>query len=308
MMGRLLSEEGGEGGEGGGAAAAAAAVADDPSTPPSFDATGIFNADGGFEAIGSKYANDDTDAEYIDRHFKGKTPAQLAKILKDNQTAARAKSLTYPGAEATDDDKARWNAGAGVPEKVEQVMPENFEEFQNATGWTPEVATPVIQAMIDAGTPGPAITAAIAAVQAAASGQGEQWAEQAQEARAAGETEVREAFGAEFDGKINGAMVAVEKLGLKSGLSQEQIDDVKAGVQEIRNPAITRMFANLADSISEAAYRGPGAAGMADGFRGPAEEASAIMNDSSHPMHEKYMSGDRRVNDHVDGLLDKAHN
>ena len=43
-----------------------------------------------------------------------------------------------------------------------------------------------------------------------------------------------------------------------------------------------------------------------DDFRGPAETAQAIMEDDTHPMHAKFMSGDDAVHKHVDNLLAKA--
>lgn len=302
-FGVIRNEEGGD--AGGGGTAVADSVAD-PSTPPTFDATGIFDREGKFADIGERYKTDEVDAEYINRHLKGKTPSEVAKILKDNQTAARAKNIAYPGLEATDDDRARYNAAVGVPESVDQVMPEDFESFQNATGWTPEVATPVIDAMIKAGTPGPAITAAIAAVQEAAENQGQQWAAQAQEAQESAKAQVLEAFGTDAEAKINSATTAAEKLAMKAGLTQEQIDDVKAGVSEIRNPAITRMFAELSGTIQEAAYRGPSATSKAEEFMPPKELANAIMNDENHPMHSKFMAGDDEVNNYIDELLLKA--
>lgn len=302
-FGGIRNEEGGD--AGGGGAAVADPVAD-PSTPPSFDASGIFNRDGKFTDIGERYKTDDVDADYINRYFKDKTPSDVAKILKDNQVAARSKSVTYPGADATEDDWTRYRSAVGVPESVEQVMPEDFESFQNATGWTPEVATPVIDAMIKAGAPGPVISASIAAVQAAAENQGQQWAAQAQEAQEAAKAQVLEAFGTEMAEKVNSATTAAEKLAMKAGLTQEQIEDVKAGVAEIRNPAITRMFAELSGTIQEAAYRGPSATSKAEEFMPPKELANAIMNDENHPMNAKFMAGDDEVNDYVNDLLLKA--
>lgn len=278
----------------------------DPSIPPQFDASGIFNLDGQFGEIGERYATDDVDADYINRHFKGKTPSEIAKTLKDNQTAARAKGVSYPGAEASEDDWVQWRKAAGVPESADQVMPEDFEAFQNATGWTPEVAQPVLDAMIKAGAPGPVITAAIGAVQQAAAAQIEAWTAEGQQSHEANVDEVRKAFGAETDARIDGGVVAAEKLGLKSGLTQEQIDEVKEGIREVRNPSITRMFANLADAIRAAAYQGPGAASMASVYEGPREEAEAIMGNPKHPMHQKFLEGDREVHTYLDDLLDKA--
>jgi len=302
----IRNEEGGESAGSGAVAEPVADMASDPSIPPSFDASGMFDEDGRFLEIGDRFKNDSVDADYINRNFKGKSPAELAKMLKDNQTAARAKSISYPSADATDEDWSRYREMAGVPESVEQVMPEDFDSFQNATGWSEEVATPVIQTLINAGTPGPAISAALAAVQEAAASQAEQWQTEAQQRQEEGKQQLLQAFGTETESRINGATVAAEKLGIQAGLTQDQIENVKAVVSEIQSPELTRMFAHLGDAISEAAYRGPGQSAKVDDFRGPAETAQAIMEDDTHPMHAKFMSGDDAVHKHVDNLLAKA--
>ena len=77
-------------------------------------------------------------------------------------------------------------------------------------------------------------------------------------------------------------------------------------MSQIDSPELTRMFAHLSDAISEASYRGPGQTAKVDDFRGPAETAQAIMEDSQHPMHAKFMAGDDAVHKHVDTLLAKA--
>lgn len=300
--------------EGGGAAVAEPATspettttsAADPSVPPSYDATGLFSPDGKFESIGEKFGNDSVSADFIDRNFKGKSPAELALHLKNNVEAARARQVAYPNAESSEEDWGAWRKAAGVPESVEQVMPEDFESFQNATGWTPEVAQPVIDAMIKAGTPGPAISAAIAAVQTAATTQGEAWKSEGQEAHLAKENALNEVWGVEKDAKISAAQGAAEKVAIKAGLSEDEVADISAGIKDLRHPGLTRVFASLADTIAEASYKGPAAASMADQFRPPREEAQSIMNDTNHPMHGKYRSGDREVHDHVDRLLKKA--
>ena len=302
----IRNEEGGDAGGGAAVADPTEEYGSDPSTPPTFDASGMFDADGKFQEIGDRFKNDSVDADYINRNFKGKSPSDLAKMLKDNQTAARAKSVSYPGADATDEDWSRFREAAGVPESADQVMPEDFESFQNATGWTEEVATPVVDALIQSGAPGPAITAGLAAVQEAAAAQAEKWQAEAQERREAGKQQLLEAFGTETDARINGATVAAEKLGIQAGLSQEQIEGVKQVVSQIDSPELTRMFAHLSDAISEASYRGPGQTAKVDDFRGPAETAQAIMEDDQHPMHAKFMAGDDAVHKHVDTLLAKA--
>lgn len=278
----------------------------DPSVPPQFDASGLFNIDGKFEEVGERYASENVSADFINRYFKGKTPTDIAESLKANQAAARAKAVTYPNAESTDEDRAAWNKAANVPESVEQVMPEDFESFQNATGWTPEVAQPVIDAMIQAGTPGPAITAAIAAVQQAATAQGEAWQAAAQEESETAQQAVREAFGVEYDAKISQAQAAAERAGINAGLSADEVADLVKGVGEVRNPFITRAFAAISGSIQEAQYKGVQGGNLAGAYMGPREEAFDIMNNPTNPMYEKYRASDKAVHAHVDGLLAKA--
>lgn len=295
-----------EGGDVGGGASTDSDAIDDPSTPPTFDASGIFDSDGRFGDIGSRYQSDDIDADFINRNFKGKSPTEVAQILKNNQIAARAKSIAYPGADASSEDIQRFREAAGVPEEVSQVMPEDFESFQNATGWTQEVATPVIQALIDANTPGPAIAAGLAAVQQAAAAQAEAWIAESQEAKEAGRQEVMQAFGPNAQDKINAAAESVERLGINAGISRDAIDQIKQTVTEMSNPALTRMMAHLGGAIADAQYRGPGQSAQVDEFRGPRETAIAIMEDDNHPMHAKFMAGDSKVNAYVDELLAKA--
>jgi hypothetical protein len=310
----LMNEEGSVGGGGIGIASSVAdppastpeSTVPDPSVPPSFDAKGLFSPEGAFEKVGDRYANDDVSAEFIDRNFAGKTPTEVAKILKDNMTAARQKGVQYPNAEASDEDRAIWNKAAGVPEAVGQIMPEDFETFQNATGWTPEVTTPVLEAMINAGTPGPAIAAALEAVQKAAASQGEQWQAAAKEALETSQSAIRDDWGVEYDSKISSAQAAAERVGVKAGLTEDEISDLVSGVGEVRNPSITKAFAVLAETIQEAAYKGPASTSVAKEFMGPKEEAFDIMNNTSNPMYEKYRTSDKDVHDHVDRLLAKA--
>lgn len=303
----VRNEEGGE--VGGGAAMTDSEVSGgvDPSVPPTFDASGIFDSDGRFGDIGSRYQTDDIDADFINRNFKGKSPSEVAKILKDNQIAARAKSIAYPGEDANEADIQRFREAAGVPSEVSQVMPEDFESFQNATGWSEEVATPVIQALIDANAPGPVISAGLAAVQEAATKQIEAWQAESAQAQEAGRLEIRDDFGPDYQQRVDGAVTAAEKLGVKSGLNQEAIDQIKDMVGNMSNPGLTRMFANLGDAITEAAYRGPGHTQNVDEFRGPGDIARAIMEDSNHPMNAKFLAGDNDVNKYVDELLAKAY-
>lgn len=305
QTGFLMNEEGASGG---GAAVAAPTPsggegAASEGQVPSFDASGIFDHEGKFNAIGERYQNEEVKGDYINQHFKGKTPAEVAKILKDNQTAARAKAVTYPGADATEEDWSRYREAVGVPQEVSQVMPENFEEFQNATGWTPEVANPVVEALIQAGAPGPVITAGMAAVQAAAAQQGEAWAAEAKAAQDAAKAAMQEKYGTKYQAKMDNVSVAVDKAGVLAGLDQAEINDIKEGLQSFRHPGLTRLLAVMGDTVQEAAYRGPGAAQKADEFRGGMDTSNAIMNDPSHPLYEKYWAGDRQVNAHVDNLL-----
>ena len=292
--------------EGGSASPATDTAATDTSTPPTFDTAGIFDEDGNFGEIGDRFKTEDIDADYINRNFKGKTPAQVAKILKDNQTAARAKSVAYPGMDASDEDRQRYNQAVGVPEDVNQVMPEDFEGFQKATGWTPEVATPVIQSLIDSGTPGPAITAGLEAVQKAAELQGQAWAADMEKAREEGKQAIMETFGGDTSARVGAAADAAEKLAIKSGLPEDRVNAIKEGVLSMDNPEMTLMFSHIAGEIKDAAYRGPSAAAKADEFLGPREQAMSIIEDSNHPMHEKYLSGDDGVHAHIDHLLKKA--
>lgn len=291
--------------EAGAAAGESAAGQEQQGAPGGFDSSGLFNEAGQFGEIGAKYANEEAgvSAEFIDRYFSGKTPGEVAQSLYENKRAASQKAVAYPGGDASDDDRAAWNSAAGVPDSVEQVLPENMEEFTKATGWTNDTAVPVIQAMIDAGAPGPVIQAATAAVHKAATGQIEAWNAEAAEAHKAAEESFRQKYGEETGAKLEAAQEAAGKLAEKAGIDPAAIEDIKQGIGDFRRPELTQMFAHLAETIREAQFKGPGAPPQADQFQQPRDLAHTIMNDANHFLHEKYLAGDPHVNGAIDDML-----
>lgn len=299
LFGALMEGEPDPGGGGG------TPPTDAPPTdaPAPWDSSTTFDSEGRFkEGFSAGLADENLSAEFLDR-FKGKSTKEVFSALKDNMSAARGKAVTYPGGDATDEDRAAWAKVAGVPEDIAQVLPQDMDAFTAATGWTPEIVTPAIQAMIDAGAPGAVITAATQAVQAAAEGQIAELVKQQEAAAQAGKDAFIQQHGAKYEDALKGAQTAVEKLGLQAGLPAESIARMKEGVASFANPELTTMFAALADTISEAQYRGAGASGMAEAFGGPERELASYLEDTSHPNYERYGKGDEAAVARVRELL-----
>ena len=270
-----------------------------------FSSEGIFNEEGGFGDLSERYASEETGVtpEFLKQNFEGKNIGQVAKMLKDNQTMARGKAVVYPGAEASDEDRAHWNRAAGVPEEVAQMLPEDMEGFTKATGWTEETATPVIQSLIDAGAPGPVIAAGIAGVQAASEAQIAAWESQAAAAHEADMMVLADKWGADSDTKLAAAATAAGKLAEKTGLDAEAVEGIKEGIKGVNNLGLTMMMANLADMMREAELKGPGKDPAGDAFRTPRDLANAIMQDENHHLHKAYRGGDQKIHDAIDEIL-----
>ena len=298
-------DEGGEGASGGGAGeGASGSYSGEGSQSQGWDSSSVFDEAGRFkEDFGSSMASDNLPADFLNR-FQGKTPSEVFSSLRDNMTSARAKAVTYPGSESTDEDRANWNRAAGVPEEVAQVLPQDMKGFTEATGWTEEVVTPAIQAMIDAGTPGPAITAATQAVQAAAEVQMSAYHAEAEKISQEGKDAFIAQHGAKHEQALEGAKTAVEKLALKAGLPAESIARLSENVGDFVNPELTSMMAVLSDTISEAQFRGAGASNMGDEFGGPERELASYLEDSGHPNRERFLKGDTAANDRVNELIE----
>lgn len=322
----ILRDEGGDGGDGGGGAAPSAAptlmsppatespdLAGDSrqeliaSTPTGFDYSAIL--DGGTlkpgfaDALGADYEAD----KGILSRYDGKPIPDVLKSLAENTRTARSKALSYPGEDATDEQRAAWNKGAMVPEAVEQIMPHDMDAFTEKTGWTPEILTPAIENAIRRGAPGPVITGMLADIEALADSQNQGFAAEMAKAQEVAKAELLDSFGAEAPQKIQAAVGAMERVAEKAGVPAETIQNLKNSPSFGDNPAVIRMFDSIASMVTEAGYRGAnGATAIANEFRTSWQRAEAVMNGEDAEAHAKFMAGDPVVNDQVNAWLKEA--
>ena len=273
------------------------------STSAAFDPSGHFDESGKFGQIGERYASDGVDSDFINRHFAGKTPGEVAQTLKANKSLASQKALAYPGGDASADEVDMWRKGAGVPENAAQILGEDTADFTAATGWQPEMITGVVDAMIAANTPGPSIAAGMEAVQVAAKEQGEAWKASIEAKHDAAVAAFEVKHGAEHEAALQSAVIAAEKVGEKAGLDANQIEVISEAIADLQNPDLTEMFVNISKTIQEAQFRGPGQRDASGEYQTPRAMADSIMNDATHNLHAKYQGGDLAIHRAIDDIL-----
>lgn len=277
------------------------------STPTGFDYSTIL--DGGTlkpgfaDALGADYEAD----KGILSRYEGKPIPDVLKSLAENTRTARSKALSYPGEDATDEQRAAWNRGANVPEAVDQIMPHDMDAFTSKTGWTPEILTPAIENAIKRGAPGPVITGMLADIEALADSQNQGFSAEMAKAQEAAKGELMDSFGAEAPQKIQAAVKAMERVAEKAGIPAETIQSLKDSPAFGDNAAVIKMFDSIASMVTEAGYRGAnGATAIANEFRTPKQKADAVMNGDDAEAHAKFMAGDSVVNDQVNAWLKEA--
>lgn len=277
-----------------------------PVDAPAFDPASVFEngilRDDYVSKLGESF---EKDAGILER-YKGKQFPDVLKSLAENQRMARSKALSYPGEDADEQAWDAWRKGANVPESPDQVMPLEMEAFTQATGWTPEVLTPMVQSLIDKGVPGPAISHAIGQIQELAAAQNQAYLAEQQKAKTEALDALRAEYGVEMDTKLTAAQESMKRIFDKAGVPSDRSAALLNNPHFGDNPDVIRAFSSLSSMVLEAGYRGSaGAAGLLGSAMPPMEKAQAIMNSAPgfEAESKKFFAGDPAINDMVNKLI-----
>ncbi len=279
----------------------------------SIDTASILNDKGEFSDSWSNHLGDDF-KEHSPTLDRFKNIQDLAKSVVEAKKIISSKAVSYPGEGATDEERGAWNKQALVSENSEKFMEqrwgdnkEGLESFKNTTGMSDEALASIIDESIKSGVPAPALQSQLDAFEKVSSTLRDQYEKDHAQSMEEAHKSLRDDFGNESDAKIQQSIHALDRVAGMAGLDAEALNTLKQDPNFGGNPNVVRMFAAIADSISDAAYKGHNlGSAMATQFRTPMDEAQDIMNNSDNPNHEKFLSGDEKVNSKVDRLLAKA--
>ena len=275
---RFLLEGEGQGGSGGGGG-----------FTPSFD--GALKPDGAFS---EGWAAKAFGADYNGPLSTAKTFGDVNKMLTDSMAAARAKTdgmIKVPGADAKAEEIAAYRKAIGVPEKPDEyghALPEGVKDDQlnkeQLSAWKVRLhaqglSKPQAEAIINEYLK-------------------EQFTTQsAMKAEFAKGIEAEKVELAKRFPEIDKTVAAVKSLANKPGVP----DSLKAAIAKgAFDPQNTAAFWG-ADAMEAMAWAAKltgedGTKGGGGGNGGMTiAEAKTIMSDKSHPLHEKYKTGDKEV-------------
>ena len=235
----------------------------------------------------------------------------LASSYMEAKKALSQKALSYPGEDATDEQRAEWNKPAGVAESVEQYREsrwgedaQGLEDFKAVTGIGDEQLDQLLKDSIEAGVPARALGKQLETFAALSKLQAEEIEAQHALTQEDARSQLQEMFGDDTNAKIQSSIQAMDRVAEIAKLSPETVQALKENPNFGGNPDVVRLFAAVADSISSAAYKGHGlGTDVAQQFRSPMDHANDIMNNPENPLHEKYLAGDIKANAKVDALL-----
>lgn len=253
------------------------------SVPPSFSFHNVIGADGKFKEGWQNELPKEYDelkptlANFRDFH-------SFSKSHRDNMTAARSKldgMVKVPGADATAEEKAAFAKALGVPDDAkgydfskialpdgvtaEQIGLDKFAEIAHKTGAPPGVAAEFAAAFVNH-----------------LGEQREQFRKEGQEFLAKSETTLRNAFGSNYEKRMQDAQRAASSLGVNPDLLK------------VLEPEVTLAFARVTEMVSEDKLISPN---QFQNKLSPQSQADAIRNDvngpywnPAHPQHKEYVA------------------
>jgi len=278
-----------------------------------YDLSQMFDMDGKFQKNWSSQLGE----EFIDH-----TPTLdrftdvggLAKSYMEAKKMLSQKALTYPSADATDEQRAEWNKQALVSESAEKYLEtrwgedkEGLKEFQDVTGINDEQLNKLVEESIKAGVPAPALNQQLDTFKALSEEMISSFESQHAQTQEQALAELKKSFGTDTDARVQTSIQAFDRVANMAGLDQESIVALKSDPNIGGNPNMVRMFAAIGDSISDAAYKGHNLGSeLATQFKSPMDHASDIMNNPDNPDHSKFHAGDINVNKKVDSLISQS--
>lgn len=233
-------------------------------------------------------------AEVLNQRFGGQSLAALAKSYGEaNKTISEGgRAIGYPGPDATDKDWDRWNKANGVPEDSSGYQ--LFEPGKEPEGLNEEAVAAFREVFHEEKVP-PGLAQKIAARYAQLESEFAQKAEDAYKNQLfEQEKQLQRDWGIEYEDRMNKIKTVVAAQGMDPG--DPALFD---------NPTVVRFLGKMTSLLGEdtvASMRE--AAGSTPGLhQGGKSEAIRIMEDPSHPDHQKYREGDQQVAAKVNRLL-----
>ena len=214
----------------------------------------------------------------------------LVRNYSGLQQKIGARGLIPPGKDAKPEDWEGWDgwSALGRPEAADKYDLGDFKPDER-TGWQPEVQGRVLEAGHKAGLTNAQAHAVLTAYHDAAVEAVEAQEKANDEAFKAADTTLRREWGAAYDARLEGANMALSKLG------GQELVDLLAEKGLGNDPRMVKAFAQAAELLGEDQLRGEG--GGVGNIRTPAEAKAEIgrlkadsdfqkvMTNSSHPEY-----------------------
>jgi hypothetical protein len=196
-----------------------------------------------------------TDPEHVEFAKRLASPADAVKVALDLRKANSA-MIRVPGANATAEEKAKFNKAIGVPETVEGYK---FDIGREATDADKAIQGNLAKIAFENGIPANAMTALSKAVSDMAVAQEAERNRVAVAAREANEASLRKEWGADFDANKTLATRAVQAFGeVKSHPEVVELFEktIVNGQKLGDHPVLMRIFGNIGRRMGEGEFIG----------------------------------------------------
>lgn len=221
---------------------------------------------------------------------KFKTPEALAKSYAELE-----KLRNYPGVDH-EEQMARFRQMAGLPDSEEEYRLERPESAAEED-WNPELAERIARTAYRYGVPPEAMNALQETMTQACMEAREQTLQEWQQRELGAESSLQNEWGGSYERNMGKAVSTLQRLSAETGVDAEALlDNPMLG----SNPDVIRLLYQASRLLDEAPLHHSGAMTPE-----PADEATRMESDPSHPLYEAYMNVNHPNHKYANELYDR---
>lgn len=253
-----------------------------------FDANGSF-VEGWVDRLPTDFLREEDREAFRVHAAKYKNPLDAVKSDFHKERILGRRGVPVPGESSSPEEVAAFRKAVGAPERVEdyQLRPDNLPQGMD---WNDDLARPYAEIAHKYHIPAKAMQEMVAIQLSHETARMQQTAVMVERELNTGRTELREAFGSEYDRKISLAQRAAASVG------------VDARSRGFLDPAVVKGFVRLAEMIDEDRI----SSGSNSALQGGLKRAKDIMTNPTNPYHQKYQDGDEDTVSMVRSLMQQG--